>query len=315
MIKSIKLHNFQSHKDSYFEFNEGFNVIIGASDNGKSSIVRAIEWIRTNRPKGTGFIRKGEKKTSIIIENENGIKIGRNRTETDTGKYFVNNSEYSVMGQDVPEEILRVLNLQDINIQLQLDGHFLILDTPGNVAKVLNDITKLDKLNNGVSNLRSKKREVQKEFDEAKTLKKDIENYLSSGVTEKCEKLEELYEKINLLIVDRNAIFEEIQNLTQLKINIEELEFTKINEDKLIKVSFLLSKIGGMIEKNEALLTEITTINRLIKNIYDTNEFMERIESQLMNDKTELLSIKKKLVNCPYCGSKLTEESKRRLLE
>jgi chromosome segregation ATPase len=42
MLKSLRIINFESHKDTTINFTDGFNVIIGQSDGGKSSIIRAI---------------------------------------------------------------------------------------------------------------------------------------------------------------------------------------------------------------------------------------------------------------------------------
>ena len=42
MIKKIIMKNFESHENSEIEFSGGLNLIIGQSNQGKSSIVRAL---------------------------------------------------------------------------------------------------------------------------------------------------------------------------------------------------------------------------------------------------------------------------------
>lgn len=44
MIRSVRLQNFRSHKDSTLQFKEGTNVIVGAMGSGKSSIMDAISY-------------------------------------------------------------------------------------------------------------------------------------------------------------------------------------------------------------------------------------------------------------------------------
>ena len=44
MLQKVILENFQAHEMSVIEFTEGINVICGASDQGKSSVIRAIRW-------------------------------------------------------------------------------------------------------------------------------------------------------------------------------------------------------------------------------------------------------------------------------
>ena len=55
MFKGLEIENFESHKDTQIDFDNGVNAIIGTSDSGKSSIRRAIEWAIHNRPQGFGF--------------------------------------------------------------------------------------------------------------------------------------------------------------------------------------------------------------------------------------------------------------------
>jgi exonuclease SbcC len=45
VIKRFDLVDFQSHKETHLEFVEGLNVIIGPSDSGKSSVVRALNFL------------------------------------------------------------------------------------------------------------------------------------------------------------------------------------------------------------------------------------------------------------------------------
>ena len=55
MIQSLKIQNFQSHKNSELVFSEGINIITGSSNNGKTAILRALGWVITNRPQGLAF--------------------------------------------------------------------------------------------------------------------------------------------------------------------------------------------------------------------------------------------------------------------
>ena len=67
MLKELQLVNFQSHKNTNLVFDPGFNCIVGPSDNGKSVIIRAINWIRTNRPKGSDFSHGNTKYTDVRL--------------------------------------------------------------------------------------------------------------------------------------------------------------------------------------------------------------------------------------------------------
>ncbi len=44
-LKSLRLENFQSHKDLYVEFSDGLNIITGTNNAGKTAIFRALDYI------------------------------------------------------------------------------------------------------------------------------------------------------------------------------------------------------------------------------------------------------------------------------
>src|SRR3972149_6012740 len=74
MLKSLRVKNFQSHRDSLIKFSPGVNVLVGDPQNGKTAILRALNLVRTNRPSGfrfhSHFAKDGN--TEIIIETDSG---------------------------------------------------------------------------------------------------------------------------------------------------------------------------------------------------------------------------------------------------
>ena len=66
-IKKLDLINFQSHKFTSLELADGLNVIVGPSDNGKTSILRAIRWVLFNEPQGMSMLRNNEDFVSVRI--------------------------------------------------------------------------------------------------------------------------------------------------------------------------------------------------------------------------------------------------------
>lgn len=60
-IKKVIIENFQSHKYSVIDFNEGLNAIVGPTDSGKTAVFRSLKWVLYNEPQGDYFIREGEK--------------------------------------------------------------------------------------------------------------------------------------------------------------------------------------------------------------------------------------------------------------
>ena len=160
MINKLNIKNYQSHKDSELEFIKGINVIIGSSDAGKSAIIRTIRWLLFNRPLGESFVRKGEKECSVKLETENGTA---KRIKGKDSFYEINDSVYRSVGTDVPDTINDVLCISDINLQRQLDRHFLVLGTGGEIAAKLNEVLKIDEIDSSISHCAKKIRNLDKE--------------------------------------------------------------------------------------------------------------------------------------------------------
>ena len=69
-IISIRLQNFRSHKDSFFEFEDGVNLLIGYNGAGKSSILEAIGltlFDAKSRTANKDVVRRGEKSSTVTI--------------------------------------------------------------------------------------------------------------------------------------------------------------------------------------------------------------------------------------------------------
>lgn len=146
-MKKIKISNFQSHKSTQLDLHPNVNVIVGQSSSGKTAIFRAIEWLNTNRPLGTRFISHGETEAKVEIDNVRGTKSDKGKTF-----YKLDNNNFD-SGSNVPDLVSQSLNLSSLNIQNQLDEHFLITSSPGEVARTFNKILNIEKVDEYISKL------------------------------------------------------------------------------------------------------------------------------------------------------------------
>lgn len=159
-IKSVHLKNFQSHEDTLAEFDSGLNIIVGESNNGKTSILRGIMWVVDNMPLGSDFIMAGKKDCSVRVEYSDGTYIERGRTVKDTGYYEIgyydeNNQfqtqQFRGFTNAVPVEIMNVHQMPKVNITKdiethlnvlsQLDNPFLLTESPQVKAAAIGRIT------------------------------------------------------------------------------------------------------------------------------------------------------------------------------
>ena len=142
MIITVK--NYQRHANSTLEIGPGVTSLIGKSDHGKTSIVRAIGWFRFDRPLGNNFVRKGQNKVAVSIDDVSHIK------EKSKNYYLLNEEPVET------KKAQELCGLDSVNIQEQLDQPFLLKASPGEVARQLALLIDLEKPQVILKDLKSK---------------------------------------------------------------------------------------------------------------------------------------------------------------
>lgn len=153
MIEKINLKNFQAHADTTLEFDKGVNIIVGRSDQGKSSIIRALRWVVENRPTGVAFRKYGAATASVTLTVD-GKDITRTRGDK-INSYTYSGEEYKALRSDVPTNIAEAINFGIANIQTQHEQYFLLQGSAGDAAKTINQIANLQIIGETVRNANS----------------------------------------------------------------------------------------------------------------------------------------------------------------
>jgi len=92
----ISLENFQSHTKSELEFKKGITLLVGSSNSGKSSVMRAIKAVLNNTTGAQRYIKNGADSTKVRLQYlGNDIEWIRHPKEA---KYLVNGENYSKVG-------------------------------------------------------------------------------------------------------------------------------------------------------------------------------------------------------------------------
>lgn len=309
-LEHITLKNFQSWKKATIEFHPGFNAITGNSDAGKSSLERAIRWVWSNRPSGDEFIshfaKEGEKTFVKLVFSDCFVtrgKVGKKNYY----KSSLSNNSFEAFKTDVPNEIKELLNMQDFNILSQHKKYFLIEDSPGERARILNQAVGLDT--------------IDKLFDYLNSEGLRINRDLKTVVNEKTSVSEKLRDYNNL-----DAISEIITTL-------------KTNADYFKNISSKIEKGKKVLKNLCENQSKIKTLKRWLKvgveydRISLQNDHMislAGIKSKgedfirsliLIQKKTQQVHISmaeniKKYINilsqnkvCPTCENKITHEN------
>lgn len=165
MLESLTLLNFQAHRRLTIDFDPGVTTIIGPTDSGKSTILRALRWVCLNQFDGPAdsFIRWGAASSKVKVSVDGHSLI---RRKGSVNSYELDGREFRAFGADkVPDEIANLLRLTLGNFQGQLDSHFWFSESAGQVSRELNQIVNLEAMDEAMSAVASQARQAKVELD------------------------------------------------------------------------------------------------------------------------------------------------------
>jgi len=298
MIKKLSLKNFQSHPESELEFHPGVNVLVGSSDNGKSAILRAFSWVRSNSPSGGQFVshwaknKKGNQVDSCyaVVSKEVG-QVTRERDRAGN-RYILNEEEFNAVRSDVPEQVQDFFNMTDVNIQSQHDRPFLLFETPGEVARILNRVVKLDVIDRALSGIDSKKRASKKNIDQLTRQKEEIQEALKryAGLEEFGKNLQTYEDEI--VLRDKRVLMLEGMRASVYSIRDLKVQIYEMNPVLLVAVEDLLMDYH---DSTAVYYNTKSFLNELVTLVYDIQKTTRKIDvdSKVGNLATELASMEK----------------------
>ncbi len=206
MFRSLVIENFQSHKLTEIQFDDGMNVITGNSDCGKTAILRALDWVCNNTPKGDDFRSTWGGDTRVTLTLQDGTEITREKSgKTGKNKYTMKvgkkTDTFVAFRTEVPPEIAQVISMNSINWQRQLDSPFLLSESPGKVASKLNKIVNLDVIDTGLTKIAGMVRENSMEIKASGLIlvdtRKELNQFRSLPKMKRdLERLEELDQRV-----------------------------------------------------------------------------------------------------------------------
>lgn len=284
MFKKIQVKDFQSHKSSVLDLHPNVNVIVGRSSSGKTAIFRAIQWLVYNRPLGTRFIRHGQEQSEVIIDEVKGVKTSHGKTNyrlTGMGNNTVGDTDW-VSGSSVPDVITKTLNINPINISNQLDTHFLITDSPGEVARVFNKIVNIEKADEYVSALTTK---INSENNKINDLKEKVTDYKQRIAD--LDYLEDL--EITVSNIEKKTIVAD-----DLRLLRDDLEH------KIVLLKDLVEKDKILIEQISFLNGAILSLTKKYNRILELEDFAIKLEDFIILQEKQNELIKKKNVIDKY---------------
>ncbi|MEM2990175.1 MAG: AAA family ATPase [Halobacteria archaeon] len=260
MIKSVLLQNFQIHRKTKININSKITSIVGPSDRGKSSIVRAIYWVAFNYPSGTNFISHNANGCTVAVIGD-GYVIKRRKSVKGENSYIVNDKLLSAVGTSVPEDVANTLRLDKINFQLQHDAPLWFSESSGKVTEHLNKIVNIDLIDRMLKNLASKSRLLESRLVTLQEEKQECEKKVSelswvAECNEEFGRIEELSKEIAELKLKIQKISSSINELSTSKMSVYEQAFTETEQieqakKRLDKIQRKCDRLRGLISMIE----------------------------------------------------------------
>lgn len=284
----VSIKNYQIIKKAELSFIPGLNIILGPSNNGKSSILKGIKALLYTTP-GTTPIRQGE--TSYII----GLKYNGHVVLLQKGMkesvYVVDGEKYTKFGTTTPEAISKALNIkelvlngqkEDLNFWDQMDYPFLLDKTAVELFRFVIDSGDNDRVSSALKKMVSDRQGLSKQIDitqgEINILDQDIDRYK--------EELELSKEKVEVSkkIVELQPKVARYKQLIALKSNLDTRKVTI--EDTLKKLEKAKEYLFSLKSNYSDIYDTKTTLDILHREmglLYNIIEDQSNVQEQITN--------------------------------
>lgn len=264
-MTEISIKNFQSIKDVDLVV-DGFTVVVGRNNIGKSAIVRAIDAALTNRT-GDSFIRDNEKSTEINIKREGLDLEWKKGVKT---SYRINKEIFTALKGDLPKPLIEAgfgrMDLDDKKVSPliahQFEPLFLVNKRGSVITEVLAGIYDLDAISNADD-------ACQKDLKAQKSALKTRDGDLNKlqGELEKYKDFETLKEEVKALVEKDKVccgLQDELALLTNYEVELESLgrSLELLKGFKGIKIPETL-ECEKLVEENEWLNEKIQELQVL----------------------------------------------------
>ena len=280
MIQSLELFNFESHRHSLFEFVPGVNIVVGATDAGKTAIMRAFRWCINNRPSGNDFVSwegvNDGSDTSVIISTDTDV-VTRSKGKIEL--YKVNKLELKAFNKDVPSEVSRALNLSEVNIKSQFASHFLLSETAGEVAQFFNKIARLDIIDISTNNVNKWIKDIQQNIAVKNRLVE--ENQAKLKTFDYLTEFEQEVETLEDAEVDLREMQSQYDQLSKLLADIDEVNAAIEQEQLTLQSETLINSILDDYRQRRTLQAQYDSLTTLLNEIDDVQRQLDEYQQLL----------------------------------
>jgi exonuclease SbcC len=273
MTVHIRVRNFQSLKDATLDV-QGFTVITGPNNSGKTALVRAIRGAIQNT-RGSSFVRHGEAKAIVDLKFDDGRTLTWEKGAKVKPTYILDGGEPLYPGSGVPDEVrefgIRPIEAGGKDIWPQIAPQFhqvFLIDQAGSVlAEAVADVERVSQLNRA---LKASKSDHAKTSTTLQIRLTDVKNYtaelsLFDGLDEVVVEVQEIEaglqkgEQIQRAVVGFSALLDRLQEAegaVDFLAGIEQIELPPETDvqaaSKLLETKEMLGGLRGRLEAAKA---------------------------------------------------------------
>lgn len=331
-LEKMTVKNFLCYQGEHsFSFSPGVNAIIGPNGKGKSTILSAVSWVVFGKPSGdTVMSWNSERDTFVRLYFADGLCVERSRTR-DKNFYFwsIKNEprhELTAIGNSVPEEIEKLLQLQDINFQGQANNLFPIQMTPSELGIAINRYCQLSDMHETVKRLNTEIAGDEKEYEYSKKQITELDEKIQASVwavsaeglsTSASAQYFSFVRKTEQKITVSHLIEEVQKTKKKLKTSQRDIVILKkeIEGARVLKEIILIGKVP--IEKGRKLLSDIAFLSSSQTSLRKTLKTeKEVIQARLMygnnsQKRNQIRNAKKPLEEILELRNRKEEQEKR----
>ena len=187
----VSIHDFMNLRGVEFDV-EGLTLLRGASGSGKSSVLRCLQGLFTNRFR-SGCVRWGCSCFTVDVTFSDGLRLGGRKGMSGGVSYLYNGVSFEKVGRAVPAEIQSALNLgsygsspASLHFWNQFGTPWLLGSSCGVDALGFGEAVRLcdtagKSLGDDLKDIRSRSRGVTQILSAQKALLLDVDRLLSQG--------------------------------------------------------------------------------------------------------------------------------------
>jgi hypothetical protein len=188
--------------------------------------------------------------------------------------------DWSAIGTGVPETVVQTLNISELSWQSQMDAPFLLSASPGEVARTLNEVADLDKIDSTLVNINRMARDNRSQLTETASRKQQLEIELSryrglDGQLKTIASLKEMERKagaLEELVGVGTDLLSHVKEVNDKLPAYQSVDDWLLRVVKMAGIAARATELETDVEEGESIRTEIAHLRIRLERVRDTTD-------------------------------------------